>query len=936
MSATPREPDLPVTVPESFHKQTDEELTENDIKLMDADDQAIQTILLGLPEDVYAAVDSCETAKEIWERVQQMMKGFDIGEWEKKPKLFNEWEKFTSTDGESIESYYHCFMQLINDLKRNKHFLENIAANLKFLNNLQPEWKRHVTIVRQTKNLHEADFTQIYDFLKMNQDEVNELRAERLAKTHDPLELMAHSQNSYNFFATHNNQSSSSTHSQQSFLINNKIDKLRMLEEMVEISLDSMLDKWHKISNGITQGRMVGFKLLKTLNAGVQNGGKQNGLVVVPGITNQNGTGNVVVARPEGDLGEIEEVNANCILMANLQHASTSGTQFDKAPVYDTDDSAKYTDLLEPILEPQLVPHNDNYVTSVAPSMVQSEGTVETSSAPIKETRAHQEIVYRNLVDQVAQEADESMDKQKSLELEIERLLKENVSHDIMSIVQNGFVDVPSDLQTELDRRMIASSVKGSQGTSVTPQVDKPKLIAVTPYSKKLHASILSHSVPQPSEFNVVKHRNVIDPGMFKIDPSQTSRRTLLEPEGHNLKATQGILGSLLLLKVVKSRKCCSKHMTGSIKLLINFVWKFLGTVRFGNDHIAAILGYGDLKWGNITITIISLKIISALQARTLLSHGCEGFLATIHDTTSDVPSIHDQPIVSEFPDVFPDELPGIPSVREDVSKTAFRTRYGHYEFLVMPFGLTNAPAVFMDLMNRIFHEFLDNVAFLGHIVSAEGITMDPAKVEAITKWPRPTIHACFRDELDNVVEEEDGGWICFLGDNNSSGIKKYQGSNSNDGGNTVDGVKIIGGVIGSGDGIVQGNLIDGKRISSEMRPYGSTMLSTRAGKFSISSESNGLVMQPEVCKTRTFALGDKPHSFFAPKGKPPRQGLNPRPLACGKNLPKITHEIDTQETDKNQAKNDKTKHRVEKIEKDNSIEAGSQKSKPVVNKSQL
>nr|GFC65494.1 putative nucleotidyltransferase, ribonuclease H [Tanacetum cinerariifolium] len=57
--------------------------------------------------------------------------------------------------------------------------------------------------------------------------------------------------------------------------------------------------------------------------------------------------------------------------------------------------------------------------------------------------------------------------------------------------------------------------------------------------------------------------------------------------------------------------------------------------------------------------------IISALQARTLLSYGCEGFLATIHDTTSDVPSIHEQPIVSEFPDVFPDELPGIPPVRE-------------------------------------------------------------------------------------------------------------------------------------------------------------------------------------------------------------------------------------------------------------------------------
>nr|GFB58261.1 integrase, catalytic region, zinc finger, CCHC-type, peptidase aspartic, catalytic [Tanacetum cinerariifolium] len=49
----------------------------------------------------------------------------------------------------------------------------------------------------------------------------------------------------------------------------------------------------------------------------------------------------------------------------------------------------------------------------------------------------------------------------------------------------------------------------------------------------------------------------------------------------------------------------CSKHMTGNLKLLINFVWKFMGTVRFGNDHVAAILGFGDLQWGNILITSV-------------------------------------------------------------------------------------------------------------------------------------------------------------------------------------------------------------------------------------------------------------------------------------------------------------------------------------------
>src|SRR5262249_16886968 len=123
----------------------------------------------------------------------------------------------------------------------------------------------------------------------------------------------------------------------------------------------------------------------------------------------------------------------------------------------------------------------------------------------------------------------------------------------------------------------------------------------------------------------------------------------------------------------------------------------------------------------------------------------------------------------------------------EDVQKTAFRTRYGHYEFLVMSFGLTNAPAVFMDLMNRVFRPFLDqfvivfidgvlvyspdetshrehlqvvletlrthqlyakfskcefwldSVPFLGHIISVEGVAVDPSKVQAVLEWKVPT-----------------------------------------------------------------------------------------------------------------------------------------------------------------------------------------------------
>ncbi|GKB00499.1 hypothetical protein Tco_0828492 [Tanacetum coccineum] len=156
MILEPGDPDHKVLVVETFHEQTDDELTKKEAKQIEAGDQAIQTILMGLPKDIYAAIDSCETAQEIWLLVQQMMKGSDIVIQEKKAKLFNEREMFTSTDGESIESYYQRFSKLINDFKRNKHFPENIASNLKFINNLQPEWSRHVTIVHQTKDLHEV------------------------------------------------------------------------------------------------------------------------------------------------------------------------------------------------------------------------------------------------------------------------------------------------------------------------------------------------------------------------------------------------------------------------------------------------------------------------------------------------------------------------------------------------------------------------------------------------------------------------------------------------------------------------------------------------------------------------------------------------------------------------------------------------------------
>ncbi|KAL9253624.1 Retrovirus-related Pol polyprotein from transposon 17.6-like protein [Drosera capensis] len=288
------------------------------------------------------------------------------------------------------------------------------------------------------------------------------------------------------------------------------------------------------------------------------------------------------------------------------------------------------------------------------------------------------------------------------------------------------------------------------------------------------------------------------------------------------------------------------------------------------------------------------LQIVSAMTISKLLKKGCQGFLCSLELTVQHELSVNDIHVVQDHPDIFSNELPGLPPTLEmdfsielvpgaasiskapyrmaptelkelktqleellekgyigpsispwehismrlcidypelnnitiknryplpridylfdqlegasvyskidlrlgyhqlcikadDISKTAFRTRYGHHEFVVMPFGLMNAPAVFMDMMNRVFKPYLDRfiivfiddilvysrnhqeyeehlrtilealrenelyaklkkcefwmkeVAFLGHVISGEEVKVDPKKIEAVTEWCRPS-----------------------------------------------------------------------------------------------------------------------------------------------------------------------------------------------------
>ncbi|GKA39280.1 retrovirus-related pol polyprotein from transposon TNT 1-94 [Tanacetum coccineum] len=131
----------------------------------ESEKEAIHLILTGIGDEIYSTVDACQTAQEMWEAI-----------------------------GETIESYYTRFYKMMNEMIRNNLTVATMQVNVQFLQQLQPEWSRFVTIVKQQHKLDEVPYHKLFDILKQYQKEVNELRAERMAKNANPLALVATAQ----------------------------------------------------------------------------------------------------------------------------------------------------------------------------------------------------------------------------------------------------------------------------------------------------------------------------------------------------------------------------------------------------------------------------------------------------------------------------------------------------------------------------------------------------------------------------------------------------------------------------------------------------------------------------------------------------------------------------------------------------------------------
>ncbi|GKC18832.1 hypothetical protein Tco_1020982 [Tanacetum coccineum] len=163
--------------------QTAEDLQGDALLHYDAEMELMNLILLSIPNDIYNSVDACTSAKDVWKRVECLMRGTIQNKVDRETHFTNEFDQFVAEPREALVSVYNHFAYL------------------------QPEWLKYVTQVRLAKRLTVDTFDDLFDYLQQFKKLVNVSRAKKLEKSHDPLALVAHtgssSRNTSSYYVTH-------------------------------------------------------------------------------------------------------------------------------------------------------------------------------------------------------------------------------------------------------------------------------------------------------------------------------------------------------------------------------------------------------------------------------------------------------------------------------------------------------------------------------------------------------------------------------------------------------------------------------------------------------------------------------------------------------------------------------------------------------------
>ncbi|KAJ9536628.1 hypothetical protein OSB04_un000177 [Centaurea solstitialis] len=154
--------------------------------------EAQNCLIQAIPNDIYRKLDSYDdSAKSIWDQLEKIMLGSKVGNQLRITTLMDKYENFKMKDGESLEDAYDRFVILMNDMKKNRIPRSEMDFSVKFINNLSLEWKPFTRFVKQHKALNELKVYEVYENLKLFEEEVEEAVLEKQKKEKAEQESLA-------------------------------------------------------------------------------------------------------------------------------------------------------------------------------------------------------------------------------------------------------------------------------------------------------------------------------------------------------------------------------------------------------------------------------------------------------------------------------------------------------------------------------------------------------------------------------------------------------------------------------------------------------------------------------------------------------------------------------------------------------------------------
>nr|GEX75440.1 integrase, catalytic region, zinc finger, CCHC-type, peptidase aspartic, catalytic [Tanacetum cinerariifolium] len=477
----------------------------------------------------------------------------------------------------------------MNEMIQNNLTVTTMQVNVQFLQQLQPEWSRFVTIVKQQHKRDEVSYHKLFDILKQYQNEVNELRAERIARNANPLALVATAQADQDQYYQTSRSHKSHAPSSKPLIPSRSHTSTRhkgkeiakpitpLSKTASEKDIDPKQAQRDKdMHKNLALIRKYFKKIYKPTNKNLR--------------TSSNSKNKNVDTTPREFRHFAKECRKPKKVKDSAYHKEKMllCKQVEQGVLLQAEQYDWLADTDEEVDKQELEAHY-SYM-----AMVQEVPTADsgTDLEPVEQNDQNdvesddEHVTLANLIANLKRDVDENKRIHKQLKKANTTLAQELKEYKTILAETNALAELQCMYLHKVKECDCLAQKLLKQTDSVSKKVHAELLQRFAKVEK--HLIFLEIPLQKCKEQTMLVSKANVSEGLSKPITAQTLPQT----------ARQAIVQ--LILFIVDSG--CTNHMTSNLKALCNFVEKFLGTVRFGNDQFAPILGHGDFVQGNVTI----------------------------------------------------------------------------------------------------------------------------------------------------------------------------------------------------------------------------------------------------------------------------------------------------------------------------------------------